>query len=106
MAHNTVDKGPMIFARNVVTLTLRIQPGASKSGSAGVYGEKALKLRIAAPAVEGKANRACIKVLAGMFGVPPSAVTILRGEASRDKLIRIEGVSEPRYQTVRAQWLA
>lgn len=72
-----------------VTVTLRVQPGASRDIAAGLHGE-ALKVRVTARAVEGKANQAVIRFLAGELGVPPSAVTILSGASSRSKRVRID----------------
>jgi len=58
----------------------------------GVIGD-ALKVRLAAPPVDGKANTALIVLLAQTFGVASSAVWIAAGEGSRDKIVAIEGVS-------------
>lgn len=95
---------PYRFADGVLTLHVHVQPGAARSGWAGHYGEAALKLRLAAPAVEGKANRACVAWLASAAGVPRSAVRILRGERARDKLIRIGPLSEAQFQELQRQW--
>jgi uncharacterized protein (TIGR00251 family) len=72
-----------------VVLTLHVQPGAKRTEVAGLHG-LALKLRLAAPPVEGKANAALRAYLADAFGVPLRHVTILRGEAAREKVVRIE----------------
>jgi uncharacterized protein (TIGR00251 family) len=72
---------------------LHVQPGAKRSEFAGVHGER-VKLRLAAPAVEGKANAALIEFLAGYFGVPKRNVSILSGVKSRTKRVAIEGVTE------------
>ena len=97
---------PIRYADGIVIMTLRVQPSASRSELAGRHGEHALRLRLAAPAVDGKANKACIRYLAKILGVPPSAVTIIRGETSRDKLLRAEGVAEQVFQSLRDQWLS
>ncbi len=60
---------------------------------AGTHGD-ALKIRLAAPPVEGAANRELIDFLARRLGVPKSAVRIVKGERGRDKLIEVAGVSE------------
>lgn len=70
-------------------LTLHVQPGARRTEVAGVHGD-ALKLRLAAPPVDGKANAALRAFLADAFGVPQRQVTLLRGETSRDKVVRVE----------------
>ena len=95
---------PMQYAKGVLTLSLRVQPGASTTEMAGQYGEQALRLRLAAPPVDGKANRECIRFLAETLAVPTLAVSLLRGETSRDKVLRIEGVSEQAFLSLQAQW--
>ena len=75
-------------ASNLV-LTLHIQPGAKKTTAAGLHGE-ALKIKLAAPPVEGKANAALIKFLAERFDVPPSRVILKQGDKSRQKVIMIQ----------------
>ena len=72
-----------------IRLEIHVQPGAKESEVAGVYGD-ALKIRIAAPPVEGQANAALIAFLAEAFGVPKRYVKIIRGESGRRKTVRIE----------------
>ncbi len=72
-----------------IVLSLHIQPGAKRTEVAGVHG-KALKIRLAAPPVDGKANAQLLRFLAETFGVPARAVTLLRGETSREKTVRID----------------
>jgi uncharacterized protein len=69
-------------------LTLHVQPGAARTEIAGVHGD-ALKVRLAAPPVDGKANTELLRFLAGAFGVPARGVTLVRGQASRQKVVRI-----------------
>jgi uncharacterized protein (TIGR00251 family) len=76
-------------------LTLHIQPGARRSGIAGLHGE-ALKIRLAAPPVDGKANAELLGFLAKACGVPRSAVGLLSGETSRAKRVRISGADPAR----------
>lgn len=78
---------------SAVVLTVHAQPGAKQSAFAGLHGE-ALKVRLAAPAQDGKANRELCRFLAEAFGVAPSAVTLLAGESSRAKRVRIESPQE------------
>lgn len=75
-----------------VCLELHVQPGASRTEVAGLHGDR-LKLRIAAPPVEGKANDAVIEWIAGRCGVPRARVRIMRGAGSRRKSVEIEGVT-------------
>jgi hypothetical protein len=71
-------------------LELHVQPGAKRSEFAGRHGER-VKLRLAAPAVEGKANEALVEFLADYFGVPRRNVRIAAGLKSRQKRVIIEG---------------
>jgi len=68
---------------------LHVQPGAARSEFAGIHGE-AIKLRLAAAPVDGKANAELRRYLAEAFGVPLRNVTLVRGETSRDKVVRVE----------------
>jgi uncharacterized protein (TIGR00251 family) len=74
---------------DAVVLTLHVQPGATRTEVAGTHGD-ALKIRLAAPPVDGKANAALVRFLAAAFGVPARAVKLVRGETSRRKTVRIE----------------
>ena len=69
-------------------IELHVQPGARSTGFAGMHGER-VKLRLAAPAVDNKANRALVEFLAEAFGVPRRNVTIEAGVSSRRKTVSI-----------------
>jgi len=73
-----------------VILDLHVQPGAARSGFAGEHDGR-LKLRLAARAVDGKANEALIEFLADYFGVPRRNVRIAAGLKSRRKRVIVEG---------------
>ena len=76
-----------------LTLQIRAQPGAKTTLVIGVYGDGGqarLKIALAAPPVEGKANAVLRAFLADAFGVAQRNVTLLRGESGRKKLVRIE----------------
>jgi len=77
-----------IGADGSITLEIHAQPGAKKTEVAGVHGDS-LKIRLAAPAVEGRANDTLIAFLAASFGVPRRNVTLVRGETARRKTLRI-----------------
>lgn len=70
------------------TLTLHIQPGAKKTEVAGRHGD-ALKIRLAAPPVDGKANAALIEFVAERLGLAKSAVSLKSGQSSRHKVLEI-----------------
>jgi uncharacterized protein len=75
-----------------LVLLLHVQPGARRTAVAGLYGagvEARLKVALAAPPVDGKANAALLRHLAAAFGVPQKSVTLERGETSRQKTVRI-----------------
>lgn len=72
----------------VVTLTLHVQPGAKHSEVAGLHGE-ALKIRLAAPPIEGRANKALLKFIAGLFDVPVRQVELRQGGQSRHKVVAV-----------------
>jgi uncharacterized protein (TIGR00251 family) len=80
------------YRRNgdVLTLTLHVQPGAKRTDVAGLHGE-ALKIRLAAPPVEGRANEALLKFIAEFFGVPLRQVELKQGGQSRHKVVAITG---------------
>ena len=69
-------------------LRVRVQPKASRDEISGLQGD-ALKVRITAPPVDGKANAHLIKFLAKQFGVAKSSITLISGESGRDKRLRI-----------------
>ena len=72
-------------------LKVRVQPGASRNEIAGRR-EGAVVVRVTAPPVDGKANKAACKLLAERCGIPASRVEVVRGGSSRDKVIRLGGV--------------
>lgn len=73
-----------------ITLTLHIQPGAKKTEFAGLHGD-ALKIRLAAPPVDGKANEALIRFVAETLGLAKSAVNLKSGQTSRRKVLEVTG---------------
>jgi uncharacterized protein (TIGR00251 family) len=72
-----------------LVLQLQVQPRASRDGFAGIHGDR-LKVRIAAPPVDGKANAGLIAFLAKQFGVPKQQVHLLRGDTGKSKTVRVE----------------
>lgn len=77
---------------DAVTLTLAIQPGAKTTAVIGPHGA-ALKIKVASPPVDGAANEALLAFLAALLGVKRRDVELLRGMASRQKTVRIYGVT-------------
>jgi uncharacterized protein len=77
-----------------VVLRVRVTPGGRRNEVLDGRGER-LRLRVAARAVEGRANAELERFVAEMFGVRPRAVEIVGGRHARDKIIRVDGVSAP-----------
>ena len=75
-----------------VTFAIKVQPRARKNAITGTLGD-ALKVSLTAPPVDGKANQACIDFFAKLLKVPRSSVTIAAGQTSRNKMIRVAGLS-------------
>src|SRR2546428_6065654 len=80
-------------AEPYVTISIRVQPRASRTAVVGWTGD-ILKIRLTAPPVEGAANAACLKFLADLLDLPQAQLEILRGARSRTKLLRITGLSK------------
>jgi uncharacterized protein (TIGR00251 family) len=75
-----------------VSFSVRLQPRAKKNQVSGELGG-ALKVAVTAPPIEGRANEALIRFLAELLKVARSSVTIAAGASSRNKVIRIEGMT-------------
>ena len=79
------------------TFQVKVHPRARKNAITGEIGD-ALKVALTAPPLEGRANGACTALFAELLNVPRSSVTIAAGETSRNKLIRISGLSAAQVQ--------
>ena len=75
-----------------VTFAIKVHPRAKKNAITGELGD-ALKVSIATPPIEGRANEACIEFFAKLLKVPRSSVTIASGQSNRKKVIRVVGIS-------------
>jgi uncharacterized protein len=84
--------GPIRATPDGTTVRVRVVPGARITELAGVDGG-VLRVRVAAPPVEGKANKALLVFLAGRLGVRPRALRVLAGEHARDKVVLVQGVA-------------
>lgn len=74
-------------------LAVRAQPGARRPGVAGVWNGH-LKLRVSARAEDGRANEELVQLLAELFLLRPSAVTLVRGHSARQKTLRLEAAPD------------
>ena len=79
--------------KRAARLAVSVQPGASTEGVVG-FDDDVLRVRVKAPPIEGRANAALSKLLAGILGVPPSNIAIVRGARTRRKLLTVEGLSQ------------
>ena|SRR5438874_6326293 len=75
-----------------VSFAVKVHPRARKNAITGELGN-AVKISVAAPPVDGKANEACIELFADLLKVPRSSVTIASGQNSQHKVIRVNGIS-------------
>lgn len=82
-------------------LTVHVQLNARTNGVAGAYGD-ALKIRIAAPAVDSKANDALRKFIAALLGLPPGMVVLMKGNHGRRKILQIRNATEDLITRVEA----
>jgi uncharacterized protein (TIGR00251 family) len=76
-------------------LAVRVTPRASKNEIVEILSDGTVKVHLTAPPVEGKANDALVKFLAGVLEVPASRVEIVAGANGRDKLVAVTGMSPP-----------
>jgi uncharacterized protein (TIGR00251 family) len=80
-----------VVGDDAVEIAVHAQAGAGRTHVVGRHGD-ALKVRVAAPPEQGRANDALVKLLAESFGVAPSAVELVSGQSSRQKRFRVSGV--------------
>jgi uncharacterized protein len=73
-------------------LAVRLTPRGGRDALTGVREDGMILARVSAPPVDGKANEALCRLLAKALGVAPSRVTIVRGQSSRDKVVRVDGL--------------
>jgi uncharacterized protein (TIGR00251 family) len=83
----------MMMSMSRATLSVRVQPRSRSDTLAGLR-EGVIIVRVTAPPLDGRANDAVCRLLAGVLGVRTSSLTILRGERGRDKVIAIDGLEQ------------
>jgi uncharacterized protein len=74
-------------------IDVRLQPRSSRDELLGMR-DGVMRAKVSAPPVDGKANQALCRLIAKRAGVPPSRVSVVHGEKSRDKVVRVEGVGD------------
>ena len=82
-----------------VRIAVKVVPGARRDEIAGMLGER-LKIRVAAPPEDGRANQGVCRLIAAALGVRASAVAVVVGHSSPEKTIEITGVTEQRVREV------
>ncbi len=85
-----------------IILSVHAAPRAKRSAIAGMHGN-ALKIRLAAPPVDGKANEELVRFIAELLTCPTSAVRVLTGETSRQKRLAIYGISSEQARDILRQ---
>ena len=81
-----------------VRVSIYVQPRASKTEVVGEHGD-AIKLRVAAPPVEGEANKEVLRFLGKLFGVPASHMNLVSGDTGRRKVIEVRGLTLEQART-------
>ena len=89
-----MSKGFVTTAKEGTLLNLHVSTGAKRTSVEGPYGENAIKLKVAAQPVAGKANAEVERFLSKLLGVPRSDVTITRGASGRDKTVLVRGATQ------------
>jgi uncharacterized protein (TIGR00251 family) len=89
-----VSKGFVTTAKEGTLLKLHVSPGAKRTSVEGFYGDGAIKLKVAAPPVDGRANAEVERFLSKLLGIPRSDVTIIRGATGRDKIILLRSITQ------------
>lgn len=80
-------------------LDVRVQPGARKDEVLPML-DGVVRIRVAAPPVEGAANKQLVKFLARLLHISKSSVSVIRGESSRNKSLSIRGLTREEVQTL------
>ena len=86
-------------------LNLKVSPAAKRASIEGSYGEGAIRPKVAAPPVGGKANAEVEHFLAELLGVPRSDVAVIRGALGRDKTVLVRGLARAETQQALAPYL-
>jgi uncharacterized protein (TIGR00251 family) len=93
-------------ARHGAAITVKVQPRARKTELAGVMDDGTIKIRVAAPPVDGAANKALVEFLAKVLDLPARQIDIIAGESAERKLISLVGISPDAVDAVFKRLLA
>jgi len=83
-----------------VEIAVRASPRARRTEVAGPFGDRAIRIRIAAPPADGAANEALRSFLSTLFGVPAGDVSLIRGRGSREKVVHLRGIDAARARRI------
>jgi uncharacterized protein len=86
-----VSRGFITPPEDGILINLMLSPGAKHTSIEGPYGENSIKLRVAAPPTDGKANAEVERFLAEILGTSPSDIKLVRGASTRDKVVLVRG---------------
>lgn len=92
-------------AKQGAALTIRVTPRARKTEIGGVLEDGTVRIRISAPPVEGKANKALIAFLSDVLGVRKNKIEIVAGERGLDKIISVIGMPAPEAEAAIKKWI-
>ena len=85
--------------QNEIIFTLRILPNSSKNEI--IKADGAIKVKITAPPVDGKANKALLELLSKTFKIPKTSFSIVKGETSKDKTLSVKAADEEKLQNLK-----
>jgi uncharacterized protein (TIGR00251 family) len=100
-----VSRGILNTAEAGTLLNLRVAPGAQRTSIEGPYGEIAVRLKVAAPPADGRANAEVKRFLAELSGVPHSNVAVIWGTSSRDKTVLVQNLTRAEAQQALSSFL-
>jgi uncharacterized protein len=95
-----VSRSFIILTEDGILINLRVSPGAKRTSIEGPYGESALRLRVSAPPVDGKATAEVERFLAELLGTPRSDVVAVQDASSRDKVILVRSLGQPETRKI------
>jgi uncharacterized protein len=95
-----VSKDFITRTQEGIVLDLKVSPAAKRTAIDGAYGESAIKPRVAAPPVDGKAKVGIVRFLAELLGTFRSDVSAVRGVSSGDKVVRVRGLGEAKVRKI------
>jgi uncharacterized protein len=101
-----VSNGFVTPTKDGAKIKLRVSPGARRTSIAGAYGEDAIKLRVAAPPVEGKANAELARYIAELLGITASDVSVIRGTSGKGKVVLVRGVEPEEVREILSEQLS